>query len=89
MYSVGDTFFLMEAILYIPSGLAFRTVFCGSCIRSILYRLCQYHPHRIFAKMADGVYFISNEDEPGPRAAQHIYGESAGKVRFLIRFIGQ
>ena len=39
--------------------------------------------------MADGVYFISNEDEPGPRAAQHIYGESAGKVRFLIRFIGQ
>ena len=43
--------------------------------------------------MADGglrLLIRNNEDEPVPRAAQHIYGESRRQqFAFLIRFIGQ
>ena len=77
MYSVGDAyFFLMEAILYIPSGLALKDCcFCGSCIRSILYRLCQYHRTEVTKWPWRLLLFLIMKDEPGPRV-QHIYGES-------------
>lgn len=75
-------FFLMEAILYIPSGLALGLFFAAVAL-GVFFIVYVSNIRTGFAKMADGVYFISNEDEPGPRAAQHIYGESAGKVRFF------
>ena len=75
-------FFLMEAILYIPSGFALGLFFAAVAL-GVFFIVYVSIIRTGFAKMADGVYFISNEDEPGPRATQHIYGESAGKVRFF------
>ena len=88
MYSVGDTLFLDGSYSLHSQWFSFRTVFAAVAL-GVFFIVYVSIIRTGFAKMADGVYFISNEDEPGPRAAQHIYGESAGKVRFLIRFIGQ
>ncbi|MCI1902913.1 MAG: permease prefix domain 1-containing protein [Enterococcaceae bacterium] len=33
-----------------------------------------------FRKLADGAIFIADEDEPGPRASEEIYGEHAPKI---------
>ncbi|MBO1298730.1 MULTISPECIES: permease prefix domain 1-containing protein [unclassified Enterococcus] len=38
-----------------------------------------------FTKVAEGTFFISDEDEPGPRASQHMYGDSAESIRLFER----
>ncbi|MEQ6206227.1 permease prefix domain 1-containing protein [Enterococcus mundtii] len=38
-----------------------------------------------FSKVAEGTFFISDEDEPGLRASQHMYGDSAEAIRLFER----
>jgi hypothetical protein len=69
-------------IAYLGSGFALDLFFAAVAL-GVFFIVYVSIIRTGFGKMTEGVYFISNEDEPGPRATKHIYGENAGKVRFF------
>ncbi|MGM9902518.1 hypothetical protein A5844_000229 [Enterococcus sp. 10A9_DIV0425] len=75
-------FFLMDAFLYLTSGTALLMFFVSIAL-GVFFIVYVSIIHSWFSKMAEGIYFVSDEDKPGPRASQYMYGESSTKIQFI------